>query len=108
MLNRQGLISESLEVLQDAARRFEKAPAVQVQLATAYTSAGFPLEAERVLWRLYDDAADDWARRGWIDELVHAAQANGWVEEVLAKFQERRKTTPKRSVRCLHWLNSTS
>lgn len=94
-LNYRGLIDESLEVLRDAARRFESSSEIRIRLARAYSMAGYPAEAERSLWKLYEEAEDQWARRGWIDELARLARENGRLEQLIDVFKERQRNNSK-------------
>ena len=92
LLEQAGRISEALRVIQDAGRRFEKETDIQIRLARMYSEAGYPLEAERVVWKLYEQTDDTWLRQSWIGDLTELAQKSGRLEELIAQLEERRRS----------------
>ncbi|MFK5921990.1 MAG: tetratricopeptide repeat protein [Verrucomicrobiota bacterium] len=91
LLTQLGKNAESLKILQSAARRFEENDQIQLKLARAYTQAGYPNEAEHVLWKLYESTDDDWKRRNTIKNIVEIAQKNKHGEQVVARLQEQQR-----------------
>ncbi|MCF6313880.1 MAG: hypothetical protein L3J39_15650 [Verrucomicrobiales bacterium] len=81
--------TQSLKVLQSAARRFEENDQIQVKLAHAYTQAGYPKEAEHVLWKLYESTDDDWKRRSTIKGIVEIAQKNKTSQQIIERLKEQ-------------------
>ena len=90
ILTYQGKSSESLDCLRSAVQRFEGDSDLRARLAQAYIDSQKVADAERIYWRLYDDAKDVSEKMRWVQELARAAQAESKVDRLLERFEERR------------------
>ncbi|MDF1753985.1 MAG: tetratricopeptide repeat protein [Verrucomicrobiales bacterium] len=95
MLEKAGKITEALQIMQEAGRRFEHDTTIQIQLSEIYAEAGYPLESERIIWKLYEDEEDEWNRQNWINELTKLAMTNHRTEQLITELQKRRNNNSK-------------
>ncbi len=89
MLRSQDRNDDCLNVLRKAIQRFERDEELRVQLAEAYQAAGKPREAERVYWRLYEEAADVELKLRWAAELAGVARQEGTLAPLVEEFRQR-------------------
>ena len=89
MLRSQDRNDDCLNVLRKAIQRFERDEELRVQLAEAYQAAGKPREAERVYWRLYEEAADVELKLRRAAELAGVARQEGTLAPLVEEFRQR-------------------
>ncbi len=80
---------EGLAVLEAASRQFEDAT-IRIELAEAYREEDRDLDAERVLWTLYDEAESTADRIRWAGRLAETLRWSDRFDTLLMTLEERR------------------
>ena len=87
-------VKPALVTLRRGMEKFEGEEEVFAKLASLYVSNENYIQARQLYWRLYDEAESLSDKIRWIPQLVKVGRAGGNVEELIAKFSERRKNSP--------------
>ncbi|MDB2685768.1 tetratricopeptide repeat protein [Mariniblastus sp.] len=95
LLDRAGKSNQSIAVLRAATQKFPDDPDLFGQLAEKYLSNGQTKNAQRIYWRQYEDSEKLTDKIRWAEQLARLANQQGDVEELVEKFQERRKNNPQ-------------
>lgn len=95
LLERSGKYKEAINVLRAATRKFENEPDLFAQLAQKYLNNGQYEDAQRIFWRQYDESEKLSDKLRWAERLASMADDNGDVDELVKKFEQRRKNNPK-------------
>lgn len=85
----------ALANLRRGLERFESDVDVYAKLADLYKQTSNQVQASQIYWRLYDDAKDISERIKWSGEMANLASEYGKEEELVDKFVERRRNSPK-------------
>ncbi|MEM1442753.1 MAG: tetratricopeptide repeat protein, partial [Verrucomicrobiota bacterium] len=90
-LYEKGEVDDAILVLRQAANQFEDDDEPRTLLASYFSQQGKHEDAERIYWNLYEESEEVAAKIRWATSLAMAAEANGKVDALLEKFEERRK-----------------
>jgi tetratricopeptide (TPR) repeat protein len=101
LLERQGKYREAINCLRRADTAFDGDAAVLQQLAQLYRAENRLTEAQRVYWRLYEQADDIADTLRWVRELGTTTRALKQESDVIETFQERRRNNRSSVVPCL-------
>ena len=92
LLTTSGKHQQAVDVLRAAALQFEDDADLRAKLAKLYADAGQLADAERIYWRLYEDAKDLNGKLRWVQQLAEAAELQGKSQQLVEMFEERRQT----------------
>ncbi len=89
LLREMGRPDEAVRMTRQAVARFEGDADLAASLATLYTEAGQPEDAEDIYWRLYDDSSSPNDQVRWATQLAQLALQTGRTEDLDEKLRER-------------------
>lgn len=92
LLGMQGKDDEAIDVLRAAALQFDDDADVRAKLAQTYAAGGKLADAERIYWRLYEDAEDLSGKLRWVQQLAESAELQGKSQQLVEKFEERQRS----------------
>ncbi len=92
LLRESGKYAEAIETTRRALSRFNTDEDLAASLADLYQETGVPIEAERIFWKLYDQAPDTNSQSRWAARLATLANSNGQTEELKEKFLQRSRS----------------
>ena len=95
ILSGNGDRTAAIQILRRAAQRFEADDEFRAQLAALYQENDQFGDAERLYWRLYEEAKNLKDRMRWVPQLSEIYEAQGKSNELIARFKEKRKSNPK-------------
>jgi len=101
LLSDLGREADAISVLRRADQKFEGRPEILSHLANLYTHTDRTGDAQRIYWRLYENASDMSDKIRWIRDMGYAAQVDGSREGIIDKLQERKRDNPSSIVPCL-------
>lgn len=90
LLESQGKISQSLDVLRGACLKFENDQTVLLELATAYQRNGQWADAQRVYSNLYEASESLSDKLRWVASMGQLAQQSGNLDDLIKTFETRR------------------
>lgn len=93
--DRMGKFDEAINVLRMAAQQFPKDPDLFARLGERYVRNGQYPEAERIYWQRYEDSEKLSDKLQWSERLASLKEDTGGLDELIEKFEERRKSNPK-------------
>ena len=92
-LRSAGREAEAMQSLRRAVSRFPQDKATVLrQLAELQRKTGYPSEAARNYWKLYEESQSRSERLGWVAQLHEIARGRGAVENLIGKFEARRQS----------------
>jgi len=89
LLTGLGRRDESLDALKTAARRFPDQARAAESLANAYRDRGRFDDADRVLWRLFEEADSTTEKLRWIRVLAEGSVYNGRLDRIVEELEGR-------------------
>ena len=89
LLREMGRPEEAVRMTRQAVARFEGDADLAANLATLYTEAGQPQDAEDIYWRLYDESSNPNDQVRWATQLAQLALQTGLTEDLDEKLRER-------------------
>lgn len=92
LLRESGSHSEAMENTRRALSRFNNDEDLTAILGDLYQESGNHKEAERIFWKLYDQAPDSAAQSRWAARLANLAHRYGKTEELKEKFIQRSRS----------------
>ncbi|MCB1232269.1 MAG: tetratricopeptide repeat protein, partial [Verrucomicrobiae bacterium] len=91
ILRGDGKTEEAIEALRSACRKFEDRDELRAELASLYETEGRVDDAMQIYWSLYDHAEGIDQKLTWVGSLATVARSDGSIEELVEKFEERRR-----------------
>jgi len=101
LLEKQGQRVDAINCLRRAHTSFDGDVTVLQQLALLYRAHERHAEAQRVYWRLYEQADDMTDKLRWVRELATTARALSQETALIETFQQRRRSNRSSVVPCL-------
>ena len=95
LLRESGKIEEAIETTRRALARFSGDEDFSANLAGLYRQIGENSEAERIFWRLYDQAPYPTAQSRWAARLSDLARSTGATAELKEKFTARARSNSR-------------
>lgn len=95
MLRESGRQAEAIETTRRALTRFPGDVDFTASLAGLHQHSGDYAEAERIFWKLYDQAQNSAAKSRWAERLATLAQLTGGTDELAEKFIARARRNPR-------------
>ena len=92
---RQGDYKKSISVLRMATQKFPNDADLFAQLGQRYLRNGQYKDAERIYWRQYEESKNLSDKLRWSERLADLSGTTGETEELVAKFEERKRNNPK-------------
>ena len=81
-----------IEILRRANQRIDDEDILEVELANAYFEMGKLADAERLYWRLYENAAELSDKLSWIRKLTMMSAEQGTTDVLIERLKERHAT----------------
>ncbi|MES2983235.1 MAG: tetratricopeptide repeat protein [Verrucomicrobiota bacterium] len=92
LLRESGKYPEAIETTRRALSRFSNDEDLTAGLADLYQQIGTYTEAERIYWKLYDQAPDPTSQSRWAARLSTLAHSIGKTEELKENFVQRSRS----------------
>lgn len=91
----EGKREQAIQTLRRAAQRYEGDNEFRARLAGLYQENYQFGDAERLYWRLYEEAKNLNERMRWVPSLSEVYEAQGKSTQLIVRFKERRKSNRK-------------
>ncbi|MEM9410231.1 MAG: tetratricopeptide repeat protein, partial [Planctomycetota bacterium] len=95
ILDWMGKLDESIDILRMASQKFPEELEIQLQLGNRYIENGDYRDAQRIFWRNYEEASSLTDKLRWSERLAEVSEQLGVTEQLVEKFNERRKNNPQ-------------
>lgn len=92
LLEQEGRMDDALQAIRKAVQKFEDDADLRARLAQMYAESDRPADAEQLYWQLYEATEDLSGKLRWVQELAKLAETQGKIEQLVASFDERRRT----------------
>ena len=96
-----GRHTEAINALRKADQTFDGDTRVLTQLASHYQQAQRIGDAQRVYWRLFEQAKELTAKMRWVRDMGYASRQAGAQKQLMEKFLARKQSNPNSVVPCL-------